>query len=106
MVETKDKFAGAYMAFDSTKDGGIAVITGEGVETEIENKWSHQMEWKLNIPVEITGKALVWTPWDSDGRALQEAWGTDSREWVGKKLQIIHDKKKMIVKPIVEKKAT
>lgn len=102
MVDTKDKFAGAFMAFDTTQDNDIAVILGEGEETEIKNKWTDKMEWKLNIPVEIKGKGLIWTPWDSDGRALQEAFGTDSKSWVGKKLRIIHDKKKMLVRPIKE----
>ena len=97
-METKDKFAGEYMSIDTTKDGDTAIIMDEGEETEIENKWTHKMEWKLNLAVKIGSVSLIWTPWSSDGRMLQKAWGTDTNNWIGKKLSIFHMKNKMIVR--------
>ena len=63
------------------------------------------MKTVLNIEVEINGSKLVWSPWDKDGRALHKAYGTESKNWVGQKLSILHIDKKMVVRPIVAEKA-
>ena len=97
-METKDKFAGEYMSIDTTKEADKAFITGEGEDTEIKNKWTNKMEWKLNLPVMIGNTNLIYTPWPAEGRMMQKAWGTDTKKWVGKKLEIFHVKGKMIVR--------
>ena len=104
MVNTQDTFKGAFMNIDSTNDGDIAVILDEGEIVEMQSKFSKQMEKKLNLNVEINGTKLIWTPWDKDGRELQKAYGIDTKDWVGKKLSILHIDKRMVVRPIVAEK--
>lgn len=97
MVETKDLFNAAYMSLETTKHKDIAVITGPGVTGQRKKYKSEEMEPRLDLPVEINGVKLTWSPFDPAGRMLQKAFGTDSLNWVGKKLEILHIDKKMVV---------
>ena len=100
MVETK--FGGDYVSFDSTKDGQIAIILGEGEYGEI--TYDGKTKEVLNIPVEINGNKLTWTPGIRAGKSAQKAWGTESKNWVGKKFEIVHMENKMLIRPIVVEK--
>jgi len=100
MVNTEDTFKGAFMSVDTTEDGDIATILDEGELVPMVSKFTKQEEMKLNLNVDINGTKLIWTPWDKNGRELQKAFGMDSKDWVGKKLSILHIDKKMVVRPI------
>lgn len=104
MVDISDAFKGAFMNIDTTEDGDIATITSEGELVEMLGKFSNKMERKLNLDVEIDGTKMIWTPWDKNGRELQAAFGMDTKQWVGKKLSILHIDKRMVVRPIVVEK--
>ncbi len=101
-MDTKDEFKGKYMNVDSTKDGQIATMVSGGTIEEI--TFGGKTKKVRNIPVKIGDTELIFSPWDKDGRALQAAFGFDSDNWAGKKLQILHVEKKMVVRPIVEEK--
>ena len=100
MVETD--FGGDYVTYDSTKDGQIALIRGEGEYGEL--TFQGKTKQVLNIPVNINGKDLTFTPGMRAGKALQGAFGTDSKNWINKKFEIIHMDNKMLIRPIVEEK--
>lgn len=95
-------FSGDFLNFDSTSDGDIIEIMDEG-KVEFNETLKKNM---FNIHVKKGDKVLTYSPNNTAGRALQEAFGKDSKEWIGKKIQIIHVDKKMAIRPIrVEKTA-
>ena len=100
MVETE--FGGDYVSIDSTKDGQIVEIKGEGEWGEI--TYQGKTKKVLNIPVVINGKEMTWTPGIRAGKSAQNAWGTNSLAWVGMKFEIIHMENKMLIRPIIIEK--
>lgn len=101
LVEVK----AAFLNFDSTKDGDIFEIIGEGHYSDDKVSWSKDLVKRLHIPVKINDVELEWTPWDSDITKISAAWGKESMDWVQKKVRVTHDGKKMIISPITEEKA-
>ena len=93
-------FSGDFLNFDSTQDGDIVEIMEEG-KIEFNQTLKKNL---FNISVKKGDKVLVYSPNNTAGRELQTAYGKDSKEWIGKKFQILHVDKKMLIRPIVEKK--
>ena len=89
-------FSGDFINYDSTQDGDIATILDEG-EVEYNEILKKDM---FNLKVKLGEKVKVFSPSNTAGRALQGAFGKDSKDWKYKKFQIIHADKKMIIKPI------
>lgn len=98
-TEGKFKASATYLKLDTTQHGDIATITSEGSETEMKSKFTGEMEWKLNLDVEINGKKLIFTPWNKEGVQLQDAFGFDTAKWIGRRIQILHVNGKMIIVP-------
>ena len=104
-MNTEDTFSAEYMTIETTKDGEIWTITGEGELQEQEDKWNKgKMKTVLNLPVRCVDQKLIYTPWPKEGRQFQKAWGKDSKSWVDKQFQILHIDKKMVVRPINDTK--
>jgi len=50
--------------------------------------------------VEIEGKRKIFSPSNTHGKILQDAFGIDTKNWIGKQFEIVHiDKKKFTVRP-------
>lgn len=100
MVEAD--FGGDFLNYDSTKDGDIFVITGEGEYGELE--FQGKKKRVLNIPVELNGRGLTYTPGMKAGKALVKAFGKETKSWVGKRVQVLHIEDKMVIRPIIEER--
>lgn len=98
LVEVKASF----LNYESTKDGDIWTIMNEGEYTLETPTWSKKEVNRLHIDVQKleSPTTLDWTPWDSDLKKVVEAWGNESKSWIGKKIRITHDGKKMIISPV------
>jgi len=91
-------FSGDYINFDGTKDGDIITIVGKG-KVEPNEILKKDM---FNIPVEHNGKKKTYSPTNKAGQTLQEAFGMDADDWVGKKFEVLHVDKKMKIRPVKE----
>jgi len=94
-------FSGDFINFDSTQDGDIAEILDEG-KVEYNETLKKDM---FNLKVKLGEKIKTYSPSNTAGRALQEAYGKDSKKWIHQKFQIFHVDKKMLIKPIKAVKA-
>lgn len=89
-------FSGDYLNFESSTDGDIIEILDEG-----KNEYNDVLKKHMfNLHVRRNDKVMTYSPNNSSGRLLQEAFGKDSKDWVGKKFQIVHVQGKMLIKPI------
>jgi len=93
-------FSGDYLNYDGTEDGDIVTILGEG-KVEYNETLKKEM---FNIEVEHNQKQKVYSPSNKAGKALQDAFGKDTKSWVGKQFQVIHIDKKMAIRPIKAEK--
>ena len=89
-------FSGDFLSFDSTKDSDIAEILDEG-KVEYNEALKKDM---FNIKVKINDKVKIYSPSNKAGQSLQDAFGTDTSDWIGRKFQILHIDKKMAIRPI------
>lgn len=89
-------FTGDYLNYDSTEDGQVATILDEG---RVEHSETLKKDM-FNISVEVNGNKKTYSPNNTAGRALQLAFGKDSKDWIGKQFTILHVDKKMLIKPI------
>jgi hypothetical protein len=89
-------FSGDFLNYDSTNDGDIVTILDEG-KTEYNETLKKEM---FNLSVDLNGKKKIYSPNNTAGRALQEAFGKDSKNWINKQFTIFHVDKKMVIKPI------
>jgi hypothetical protein len=89
-------FSGSYLNYESTTDGDIVTILDEG-RVEYNETLKKDM---FNINVEVNKNKKVYSPNNNAGRALQDAFGKDTKGWVGKQFTILHVDKKMLIKPI------
>jgi len=89
-------FSGDFINYDSTQDGDIVEILDEG-KIEYNETLNKDM---FNLKVKLSEKVKIYSPSQTAGRSLQDAFGKDSKNWVNKKFTILHIDKKMIIKPI------
>lgn len=89
-------FSGDFLNYESTTDGDIVEILDEG-KVEFNSTLKKEL---FNLSVKKSDKVMTYSPNNSSGRLLQEAFGKDSVSWVGKKFQIIHVDKKMVIRPM------
>lgn len=93
-------FSGDFLNYDGTQDGDIITILDEG-----KNEYSDVLKKDLfNITVEHNGKKKIYSPTNKVGRNLQEAFGKDTKSWIGKQCQILHIDKKMAIRPLKDVK--
>jgi len=93
-------FSGDFLNYESTEDGDVIEILTEG---KVERNDILKKDL-FNIKVKKGGKEMTYSPSMKAGRILQSAFGKDSKSWIGKKFQIIHADKRMIIRPIKEEK--
>ena len=89
MVETD--FSGNFTNERNCKEGDIGRVMTEGsIEEKTNLKGDKYMQ--LTITVEVNGKELEHSPRTREGQKLQDAWGIDSKEWIGKEFncKIVH----------------
>ena len=89
-------FSGDFLSFDSTKDNDIVEILDEG-KVEYNEALKKDM---FNLKVKINDKVKTYSPSNKAGQSLQDAFGMDTSNWIGKKFQILHIDKKMAIRPI------
>ena len=93
-------FSGDYLNYDGTVDGNVVTILNEGAveHNKILNKDM------FNLKVEVNTIEKTYSPSNKAGKALQEAFGMDTKDWVGRQFEILHVDKKMVIRPIGPKK--
>lgn len=93
-------FSGDFLKVDNTKDGDIAIILNECKE-----EYNETLKKLIkNMDVEVNGSKKTYSPTNSAGQALVQAFGKDSKDWIGKKFEIMHVQGKLVIRPIkVEK---
>jgi len=89
-------FSGDFLNYDATNDGDVVTILDEG-KIEYNETLKKDM---FNIGVEVNKKKKTYSPNNKHGRALQDAFGKDTKDWIGKQFTIFHIDKKMQIKPI------
>lgn len=94
-------FSGDFLNYEGTQDGDIVTILSEG---RVEHNETLKKDM-FNIDVEHNQKKKIYSPNNTAGRALQEAFGMDTKDWVGKQFEILHVDKKLKIRPIKAQKA-
>lgn len=89
-------FSGDFLNYDGTQDGDIVEILDEG-RVEYNEALKKDM---FNIKVKLNERVKTFSPSNKAGKSLQEAFGMDTKDWIGKKFQILHVDKKMAIRPI------
>ena len=89
-------FSGDFLNFESTQDGDIAEIINEGA-VEYNETLKKDM---FNIKVKMNEKVKTYSPNNKAGSELQRVFGMDTKEWIGKKFQILHVQGKMVIRPL------
>ena len=97
----KIDFSGDFLNYEGTADGDIVTILDEG---KVEYNETLKKEL-FNIGVEVNGKQKTYSPNNTAGKTLQQAFGMDSKDWVGKQFEILHVDKKLKIRPIKTSKA-
>ena len=93
-------FSGDFVKFESTKDGDMFEILDEG-KVEFSKALNKDM---FNLKVKRDDKIMTYSPTNEAGKQLQDAFGEDSKSWIGQKFLIVHAAKKMFIKPVKTKK--
>ena len=82
----KIELGGDYLNSAICKDADIVEVTGEGEKSAIEKNGKTKEVY--NIPVLLGSKKLVYTPGFKALKVLVEAWGDETKNWIGKKFQV------------------
>lgn len=90
-------FSGDYFNYESSTDGELVEIISEG-KTEFSEKLKKNM-FNINIR-RSDGKEMIWSPSNEAGRLLQEAFGKDTKTWIGQKIEVVHIDKKLKIRPV------
>jgi len=86
MVEVD--FSGNYLSAENCKPNDIGFILDEG---KYEDKSKNGKTWKqLSISVEVNQKHYTHSFRSSEGKRFQDAYGKDTKLWIGKQFTITH----------------
>jgi len=85
MVEAE---AGEYLNVETSHDGDIVVIVDKPYKDTVERNGEKVIV--DNIPIELNGKKLKYTPGRKATKLFVTAWGKEMDNWVGKKFQVTH----------------
>lgn len=86
MVDTAE--LESYLNEKSSKEGDIVIILGEGSTESKEDAQTKRRYIVLNLPVEVNGRRITYSPNKDAIGIFQKAFGMNSEAWVGKKFQI------------------
>lgn len=85
MVEVD--FSGNYLNADNCKAGDVGVFIDEG---EMKPRTANNKTWdQLSITVQVAEKDYTHGFRSAEGRRFQEVYGKDTKDWIGKKFQIV-----------------
>ena len=87
MVETD--FSGNFANEENCKDNDIVEIKSEGSYEDKKNQEGKPYRI-FNIDIKNGEKNLIYSPSVMTGKRMQKAWGTNSKEWIGKKATVKH----------------
>lgn len=87
--------SGDFLNFDSTKDGDVCVILNEAKPVYNENLKKEIVD----MEVEKNGKKFTYSPNLSAQKALAEKFGKETKEWIGKKFEILHVQGRIAIRP-------
>jgi hypothetical protein len=83
MVELDPVVTGAYLSADNIVNGDVLKVLTEG-ET-IEGNWGPRLVLKVHHPKSVTAeKEYNWTMNKTTQKKCMEAWGNNTKTWVGK----------------------
>ncbi len=88
--------SGDFLNFESTKDGDVCVILSEAKPTYNENLKKNIVD----MEVEKEGKKYTYSPNLSAQRSFTEVFGKDTKEWIGRKFEVLHVQGKLVIRPI------
>jgi hypothetical protein len=88
MVNVKEAIMGKYLKPEHILESKVkvAVIIGEGQYTE------GQFGRKLQIDINFNKIKMVWSPNSVSCKNISDAYGEDSAEWIGKKVEFTLEK--------------
>ena len=89
-------FSGDFLNYEGTADGDIVTILDEG---KVEYNETLKKEL-FNVAVDHNQKRKTFSPNNTAGKCLQEAFGMDSKYWIGKQFEVLHVDKKLKIRPI------
>ena len=93
-----------YLSIENSKHEQIVTILTEGSPTEQPSKFNDKIATYCKLDVEwgdIKGNFTIWKKYKS---TFVEAWGKDTKDYVGKQFKIFHINGKIEIKPIVVEK--
>lgn len=94
-------FSGEFINYEGTKDGDIIEFFEEG-----KVEWNEALKKDMyNLKVKHNGKVKTFSPNNKIGLLLQNTWGEDDKNWIGKKAQIVHIDKRLFLRPLQSEKA-
>ena len=106
-MDTTKYAEGQFINPELVKASPTKKIYVSGDAKEEENKFGNL---SLVLPVELDGKAKTWTLRMDHVKALQEAYGKDSRQWVGQTIGLsvvkVNGKEQLIAIPQKAKEET
>lgn len=77
-----------YLNDKSAKANDIVEIMLDGVVESKEDPLTKRKYKVLNLPVKCNGRDLIFSPNKDALKVLNEAWGTETMNWIGKKFRI------------------
>ena len=92
MTNAKDFFSGNFLKAEDCKGGELCEILDEGEITELispEKKVKAVMNFQISFNVGIDSKEKTFTPNMTNGNILVDAFGEDTKSWVGKRFKIV-----------------
>lgn len=80
MVDTRKASEGKYVNVDMVRNSPTKKLVPVNEGEYVEGQFGEQFQMTVNID----GKEKIWTPGKDSLKSLQESWGMDSKNWVGK----------------------
>lgn len=78
----------SYLNEKTCKEQDIVEILAEGLIESKEDPQTHRKYRVLNLPVKCNNRDLIYSPNSDAIKVLNNAWGTDTKKWVGNKFGI------------------
>lgn len=82
-IETKSD----YLNSKSCQAGDIVKVLDEGMKATINGRDGRAKE-VINFWVECNNNKMIYTPNERAKKIIKEAWGSESKEWIGKSFEV------------------
>lgn len=80
-------FGTDFLKADNCKTGDICKILDEGSVSTIKTP-EGELKKVINFSVQINNEDRIFTPNKTNGKLLEDIWGKNTKEWVGKCFEI------------------